>query len=104
MFVLPLTTATAGFETLCGHTHKMICRETERATTDLNIKMKSSRRGASTGGAQKFIFFESYFYVNNTDNMPYFFVKHSWMRLVENSNTEVSGASEVPQSRDKLFF
>ena len=30
------------------HTHKN-CRETERATTNLNIRMKSSRRGASTG-------------------------------------------------------
>ena len=29
---------------------------------------------------------------------------YSWMRLVKNSNTEVSGASEVPQSRDKLVF
>ena len=29
---------------------------------------------------------------------------HSWMRLVERSNTEVSGTSEVPQSRGKLFF
>ena len=29
---------------------------------------------------------------------------HSRMRLVESSNTEVSGASEVPQSRGKLFF
>ena len=26
------------------------------------------------------------------------------MRLAESSNTEVSGASEVPQSRGKLFF
>ena len=29
---------------------------------------------------------------------------HSWMRLVKISNMEVSGASEVPQSRSKLFF
>ena len=29
---------------------------------------------------------------------------HSWMRLVERFNTEVSGASEVPQSRGKLIF
>ena len=29
---------------------------------------------------------------------------HRFMRLVESSNTEVSGASEVPQSRGKLFF
>ena len=29
---------------------------------------------------------------------------HSWMRLVKNSNTEILGASEVPQSRGKLFF
>ena len=29
---------------------------------------------------------------------------HSWMRLVDSSNTEDLGASEVPQSRGKLFF
>ena len=29
---------------------------------------------------------------------------HSWIRLVKSSNMEVSGASEVPQSRGKLFF
>ena len=29
---------------------------------------------------------------------------HSWMRLAENSNMDVSGASEVPQSRGKLIF
>ena len=27
-----------------------------------------------------------------------------WIRLVESSNTEVSGASEVPQYRGKLIF
>ena len=33
------------------------------------------------------------------------FNPHSWMRLVETSNTtEVSGASEVPQSCGKLIF
>ena len=30
--------------------------------------------------------------------------RHSWIRLVESSNTEVSGASEGPQSRGKLIF
>ena len=30
--------------------------------------------------------------------------RHSFMRLVESSNTEDSGASEVPQSHGKLFF
>ena len=41
---------------------KSICRETERATTDLNIGMKSSRRDASNGGVQQFMFsfLESY--------------------------------------------
>ena len=29
---------------------------------------------------------------------------HTWMRLVESSNMEVSGASEVPQYRGKLIF
>ena len=29
---------------------------------------------------------------------------HHWMCLVKSSNTEISGASEMPQSRGKLFF
>ena len=29
---------------------------------------------------------------------------HSWMRLVASSNMDISGASEVPRSRGKLFF
>ena len=33
-----------------------------------------------------------------------YFTPHSWMRLVKISNTEVSGASEGPQSRGKLIF
>ena len=38
-------------------THKKtVWREAERATADLNVRMKSSRRGASNGGVQKFIF------------------------------------------------
>ena len=38
-------------------THKKsICRETKGSTTDLNIRMKSSRQEASNGGVQKFIF------------------------------------------------
>ena len=36
--------------------------------------------------------------------MPYFFARHCWMRLVESSNREVSGASEVHQSHGKLIF
>ena len=31
-------------------------------------------------------------------------IPHSWMRLVESSSTDVSGASEVPQSRGKLIL
>ena len=42
-----------------GHpvrTHKKsICRETERATTDLKLRTKSSRQGASTGARKKSI-------------------------------------------------
>ena len=37
-------------------------------------------------------------------NDLHFFTTHSWMRLVESSNTEVSGASEVPQTCSKLIF
>ena len=29
---------------------------------------------------------------------------HSWMRLVESSNMDISGASEVPQSRGKTIL
>ena len=30
--------------------------------------------------------------------------RHSWICIVKSSNTEVLGASEMPQSRGKLFF
>ena len=37
--------------------------------------------------------------------MPYiYFAQQCRMRLVESSNTEVSDASEVPQSHGKLIF
>ena len=41
---------------------KIICRKTERATTDLNILMKSSQRGASNGAGHNvgLRFLESY--------------------------------------------
>ena len=32
-----------------------------------------------------------------------FFSPHRWMHLVKSSNTDVSAASEVPQSRGKLI-
>ena len=35
---------------------------------------------------------------------PKIVARHSWMRLVESSNTDVSGAFEVLQSGMKLFF
>ena len=38
------------------------------------------------------------------ENDLIFFTPHNLIRLVENSNTEVSGAYEVPQSRGKLIF
>ena len=55
-------------------THKKsICRETKRATTDLNIWMKSSRRGTSNGGVQKFIFsFFGELFLKDKENIPYF--------------------------------
>ena len=61
----------SGLDVLCGHTKKTVWRETERATADLNVRMKSSRRGASNGGVQKFIF--SFFwdvFLKNRGNMP----------------------------------
>ena len=41
---------------------KLICRKAKRATADLNIRIKSSRRGASNGAGKNFIssFLESY--------------------------------------------
>ena len=78
--------STAGLDMLCGHTKNQFAVRTRGlCTADLNTRMKSSRRGASTGGVQKIIFL-------------------SWVRLVESSKTEVSGASEVPQSHGELVF
>ena len=55
-------------------THKkkyVICRETEKATTDLNTWMKSSRPGAFTGGVPKFIFsFFGKLFLKNRGYMP----------------------------------
>ena len=46
--------ATAGLDVLCGHTKKQFAvRQRGLYTTNLNIQMKRSRRGTSTGGVQK---------------------------------------------------
>ena len=86
-----------------AHT-KLICSEVERATADLNIRMKSSRRGASNGAGHNFIFsFFGELFLKIDEKGPKFFcAPHSWMHLVESSNTDVSGASEVPQSHGFL--
>ena len=42
--------------------------------------------------------------LKNKMKMAYFFIPHSCMCIVESSDTEVSGASEVSQSRGKLFL
>ena len=57
------------------------------------------------GTKHHFLFF-GYLFLNNNfpNNDNGAWRPHSWMRLVESSNTEVSGASEVPQSRGKLIF
>ena len=49
---------------------KMICHETERATADLNIRMKSSRRGESNCAVTqaRFLFFGVFFKNNFTNN------------------------------------
>ena len=46
---------TAGLDILCRHTQKSICRKTKRATADLKLRTKSSRRGASTSAGHRFI-------------------------------------------------
>ena len=50
---------------------KLICRETERAPTDLKLRTKGSRRGASTGAGHGFmssVFGE--FFLKNGLKMP----------------------------------
>ena len=86
---------------------KLICRETERATADLNTRMKSSRQGASNGAEVQasFLFLVYFWTITSKIMIMVLGSPHSWMRLVkESSNTEVSDASEVPQSRGKLIF
>ena len=86
------------------HTQKTICRETERVTTDLNIQMKSSRQGASSGGVQKIsfsVFGELFLKIDKICPKK---TRHSLMRLIESYNTEASGASEVPQSHGNFIF
>ena len=63
---------------------KIICRETERATTDLNIRMKSSRRGASNGAGHIFItsVFGELFLKIDEKCPKKVCAPHSWMRLV----------------------
>ena len=53
-------------------THKKsICRETDRATTDLNVRMQHSQRDAFKGGVQKIIFsFFGELFLKNRGNMP----------------------------------
>ena len=87
-------------------THKeTVCRETERATMDLNIRMKSSRRGASNECVQKNIFsFFGELFLKIEEMCSIFFARHSWMRLAKSSNTKVSGASEVPKFHGELIF
>ena len=57
--------------TSCADTHKIICRGTERATTDLNrLWMKSSRRGASISGVQKIFSFFGELFLKSRQAMP----------------------------------
>ena len=83
---------------------KLICRETKRATTDLNICRWKALDEAHPMVRCKFLYLllGELFLKNRWKNNQHF-SPHSWMRLVESSNTEFSGASEVPQSRGKLI-
>ena len=86
-------------------THKeSICRETKRATADLNIQMKSSRRSAANGMWKIFIssFFGQLLLKHRLKLHNSFLLRT--VGCASSSNTEVSGASEVPQSRGKLLF
>ena len=59
--------------TCCADTQETICRETERTTSDVNIRMKNSRRGASTGGMQKNdIFFVGELFLKNRQKCSIF--------------------------------
>ena len=83
---------------------KLICRDTKRATTDLNIRIKTLDEALPMVWGKFLYFFFGELFLKKDEKWPNFFTTYSWMRLVERSNTEVSGASEVPQSRGKWFF
>ena len=79
------------------------CRETQRATYDGSgtAYEKLSSRRTHWCGDPLFIFIFWQFFWRNRQKIPDTLESpHSWMHLVESSNTEVPGASEVPQSRD----
>ena len=85
---------------------KSIYRKTERTTTDPQLRVKSSRRGASTGaGTQAPCYcFGKLSLKNRWKNPNKLGSTHHWMRLAKSSNPEVSGVSEMPQSCDKWIF
>ena len=74
-------------------------------TTEPRPCMESSCQGTSTGAGIHFVFsFFGKLILKNRWKCPTKNVSlHSWIRLVESSNTEVSGVSVVPQSRGKVF-
>ena len=108
---------------------KSICRETKRVTSNRYswirrpvrtrkklrrdqegydrfeyIDEKLSTRCIHWWCAKNHIFFYEEIFLKIDEMCFNFFARHSWMRLVKSSNMEVSGVSEVPQSRSKLFF
>ena len=60
---------------------------------------KLSTKRIHWGGVKFYIFFFGELFLKIDENDLKKIAMHSWMHLVESSNTEVSGASEVTQSR-----
>ena len=94
---------------------KSIYRDTERATINPKLNMKSSHWGSSNGMLWNFtlsflkVFLKTYIdekFPKKMNNAIKIFTMHSWIRLVKSSNKEVSGASEIHTSvlRQTIFL
>ena len=108
-FLLSLTSRynflyTSGFDVQCGHIKINLPRDRESYDGFEYTDEKFWSRRIHWCGVQFLIFFFGELFLKIDGKCPNFFTTHSWMRLFESSNTEVSRASEVPQSRGKFIF
>ena len=84
---------------------KLICRKIKRVATDPRQNMKSSRRGTPTGvGIHFILWLFGKLILKIDENFRKNIFPHSWLRLAESCNTEVSGPSGVPPFRVKLIL